>query len=267
MPSAAVRKTVAKCAYGHRMTAKWPFCSRERPTLTDHRPLPRPPQTPAARCAGLAAEVTACRRCPRLVRHLQSIARADPSHHNAPVPAWGPASARVLLLGLAPGPRGANRTGRAFVGDASGAFLFTALAATGFASAADPGRARLTGLRLSNVVKCLPPGNQPTAAEQRRCAAHLQAELAVFWRPEVRRERVLLALGGVAWRALWRALPDDLRGQRRQPAFSHGMAVALAPTLTLLGAFHPSPLNTHTGRLTPAMLRSVLARARAIVAP
>jgi len=211
------------------------------------------------------AAIADCRRCPRLVAWIAEQRRLNSSHHNGPVPDWGDSRARVLLVGLAPGRLGANRTGRAFVGDSSSNFLFTGLHAAGFASSAEPERAKLRGLAITNVVKCLPPQNAPTSDELRNCQTHLQAELTAFWVPRARKPRVLLSLGGVAHRALWKALPAALTNGRPCPPFSHGGEFELTPNLHLVSCFHTSKLNTQTGRLTPAMLAIVLRRVSTLV--
>ncbi|MEM7218871.1 MAG: uracil-DNA glycosylase family protein [Pseudomonadota bacterium] len=215
-------------------------------------------------------DLSSCRRCPRLVTHLDCQRQRFPNYFNAPVPPRGRKSARLLIMGLAPGASGANRTGRVFVGDSSSDFLAAALLRTGFGempadASLDPldsGALQLKGVRLSNVVKCLPPANSPTAAEVTACAGYLATEVADLWRPGVRTPRVLLALGGTAFRALFAALPAELVRPRPLPKFGHGVELALAPRLTLLASFHPSRLNTQTGRLTPPMFDQVLTRAR-----
>jgi len=199
------------------------------------------------------------------VAWIEQQSRLNPDHHNAPVPDWGDLRARVLLVGLAPGRLGANRTGRAFVGDSSSNFLFAGLHAAGFATSAEPERAKLRGLAITNVVKCLPPQNTPTGAEQHNCKSHLQAELAAFWSPRARQPRVLVSLGGLAHRALWKALPHELTQGQSCPPFSHGGEFELAPNLHLVSCFHTSKLNTQTGRLTPAMRDEVLLRVSALV--
>ena len=138
-----------------------------------------------------------CQQCPRLVAYRDAVRLIHPDYHGAPVGQWGPAKAKVLVVGLAPGLHGAHRTGRAFVGDSSGSFLFTALHARGFASDPDPAKARLRNLRITNAVKCLPPQNQVKAAELHQCARYLEQELAGFWQPRIRQPRVLLALARV----------------------------------------------------------------------
>ena len=111
-------------------------------------------------------ELSACRACPRLAAHLATVREAHPDYHCQPVGAWGSPRARLLIVGLAPGLHGANRCGQPFTGDASGAFLFAALSRSGFASDPDPARARLRNVRITNAVKCLPPGNRPLAADR-----------------------------------------------------------------------------------------------------
>ncbi|MFU8817561.1 MAG: uracil-DNA glycosylase family protein [Pseudomonadales bacterium] len=197
-----------------------------------------------------------CRACPRLARHLDGLRRIHPDYHCRPVPAWGRPTARLLVVGLAPGLHGANRTGRPFSGDASGVFLFAALARAGFVTSAEPMQARLRDLRITNAVRCLPPGNRPAMDEVRRCSGFLAAELAELWRPGMRRPRCVLALGHLAHAGLSMALG------RRLPPFQHGQALPLEPGLLLLDSYHPSRQNTNTGRLTAAMLDAVMERAK-----
>lgn len=201
-----------------------------------------------------------CRACPRLARHLDAVAARYPGYYCRPVRPRGPRDARLLIVGLAPGMHGANRTGRPFAGDASGTFLFDALARAGFASSADPLTAGLIDARITNAVRCLPPANRPTADEVRRCNGYLAHELTELWRPGVRRPRAVLALGRIAHDALGLALG------RRLPPFRHGVELELAPGFLLLDTYHPSRQNTNTGRLTAAMLDAVLQRAAAHLA-
>lgn len=212
--------------------------------------------------ATLHARVANCRQCARLVQHLKQQRQAVPTHHNAPVPCWGAARPRLLVVGLAPGAMGANRTGRGFVGDASSRFLFHSLVQAKFATNEQAATARLRQTRLTNVVKCLPPGNRPTAAEVSNCRQHLCTELSAFWGANLRAPRAIVALGGVAYAATRRALQqqfDLAKGKRR---FVHGDCELLAPTLAMFASFHPSPLNTQTGRLTQAMLNQCFVAAR-----
>lgn len=207
------------------------------------------------------AKMVRCRACPRLARHLDAVRDAHPDYHAAPVQPWGRCAARLLIVGLAPGMHGANRTGRPFTGDASGVFLFESLARTGFASAADPAAAGLRGARITNAVRCLPPGNRPTAAEVARCRGYLNHELRELWWPRARKPRCVLALGRIAHDAVGRAL------EMQTTAFGHGVEQELVPGLLLLDTYHPSRQNTNTGRLTRTMLDAVLARARDYLGP
>jgi uracil-DNA glycosylase family 4 len=174
----------------------------------------------------------------------------------------------MLVVGLAPGLHGAHRTGRAFVGDSSGSFLFAALAATGFASAVDPAKARLQNLLITNAVKCLPPQNQVKAAELHQCASYLAQELKQFWQPTMRRPRVLLALGQVAYQACLRLLEAqglDIRQAGQIPKFGHGVHLQVAPSLHLLSSFHPSRQNVNTKRLDQPGMQRVLNEAKRII--
>ena len=203
--------------------------------------------------------LASCRACPRLARYLAEVRERYPGYHCAPVPAWGSSRARLLIVGLAPGKHGANRTGRPFTGDASGRFLFEGFLKVGLATDADPPNATLRGVRLTNAVRCLPPENRPRTAELRRCSAYLRHELNQLWSPAVRRPRCVLALGRVAHLAVGYAL-----GQRL-PAFAHGAADEIAPHLWLASVYHPSRQNTNTGRLTAAMRDDVLQRVVALL--
>ena len=215
-----------------------------------------------------------CSLCPRLVAQRASVRLSHPDYFAAPVPVWGRKHARMLIVGLAPGMHGANRTGRPFTGDASGDFLFSALHRAGFSSAPAAADARLAGVRITNAVKCLPPQNRPTAAEIRNCRPFLAAEIAALRGVRPRRPRVILCLGRVAHDAVLRALPesDELPGasaraqSKALPGFRHGQVVRAAAKLQLLDTYHPSRQNTNTGRLTAAMLDAVLLSARRILA-
>ena len=198
-----------------------------------------------------------CSVCPRLVRYRLENRARFPGWHNAPVGAVGDPRARLLVVGLAPGLKGANRTGVPFRGDDSGAWLWEALREHGFAAAEDGSVApALRGAAVTNAVKCVPPANRPTAAEAARCRPHLAAELASF--ADV---RVVVALGRVAHDAVVRA------GGAR-PAdhpFAHGRVHRRAGSPLLVDCFHPSPLNTRTGRMTRAQWRRVWAKAARLV--
>ncbi len=214
----------------------------------------------------LNAQIVECRRCPRLVAWRELVARektarfSREAYWGRPLPAWGDASARVLLVGLAPAAHGGNRTGRIFTGDRSGDFLFAALHATGFASqptsVAVGDGTDLRDLYIAAVNRCCPPGNRPTPDERDNCLPYLIRELTLL-----RDVRVIVALGGYAWDGVLRAALA--LGHRVVPParFGHGALGRLGP-YTLIGSFHPSQQNTFTRRLTPEMLVAVLQRAR-----
>lgn len=203
-----------------------------------------------------------CTRCPRLASYLAEAHRRYPEYWCRPVPSFGDPAARILVVGLAPGLHGANRTGRPFTGDYAGILLYATLHELGLATqpvsvaADDP--LRLRGVLISNAAKCAPPENKPTPQEVRRCNAYLQAELATL--PEV---RVILALGRIAHDAVLLAAGH----KRARFVFGHGAEHALDGRRTLLDSYHCSRYNTQTGRLTAAMFRSVVARAKELAGP
>jgi len=219
----------------------------------------------------LHREIPLCRACPRLVEWRERVARhkvarfRDCHYSGKPVPGFGDPGARILLVGLAPGAHGANRTGRMFTGDRSGEFLFAAMHRAGLASQ-PTSTSRDDGLTLEDayivaVVRCAPPGNAPRPDEIRRCARFLDGEIG-----QLPRVRVMLALGAFAWRAcLDHATRADRSTPSPRPKFAHGRAVELGGRV-LLGSFHVSQQNTQTGRLTAAMFDTVLARAKRLVA-
>lgn len=222
----------------------------------------------------LDALICGCRACPRLVAWREEVARvkraafADETYWGRPVPGFGPAEARILVVGLAPAAHGANRTGRMFTGDRSGEVLFAALHAVGLANqpharSIDDGM-ELRDTRMSSPVRCAPPENKPTPAERRTCAPFLARELELL-----PRLRVAVVLGAFGWQAIFTVLTDaGWNVPRPRPAFGHGARVDLTHpdgrALTVLGCFHVSQHNTFTGRLTPAMLEDVLRAARTI---
>ncbi len=198
-----------------------------------------------------------CPLCPRLVRYRAAGRTAEPEWHNAPVAPFGNLDARLLVVGLAPGLRGANRTGRPFTGDAAGDLLYRALGKFGFTTGRYDARAddglRLIDCRITNAVRCAPPENRPTAAEAAACRRFLVAEIAALGRLEA-----ILALGAVAHAAVLRTF-----GLRASEApFRHGAFHALPDKLTLADSYHCSRYNTNTGRLTEAMFNAVLATLR-----
>lgn len=195
-----------------------------------------------------------CRRCPRLASFLADVRAEHPAYWCKPVAPFGDASARLVIVGLAPGMHGANATGRPFTGDHAGILLYATLHEYGFATGAvakarDDGL-RLTGCRITNAVKCLPPGNKPTPAEVRTCNHFLAADLRTL--PA---RGAILALGRIAHDAALRAL--DLR--LAAFPFAHGAVHALAGGSVLVDSYHCSRYNTNTGRLTAAMFRDVFA--------
>src|SRR5580658_4233063 len=198
-----------------------------------------------------------CRRCPRLAAFLDAVRIAEPSYHCRPVPPFGDPNARLLIVGLAPGMHGANRTGRPFTGDHAGILLYATLhkfgLATGPISASAADKLRLVHSRIANSVKCVPPENKPLPEEIRCCNAYLAEELR-----QLSQVRVYLALGRVAHDAVLMALA--LR--RAAYAFAHGREHQLDATRWLIDSYHCSRYNTSTRRLTPAMFKSVVARAR-----
>lgn len=200
-----------------------------------------------------------CGLCPRLVAFRVANARLEPGWHNAPVPSFGALDARLLIVGLAPGRRGANATGRPFTGDWAGELLYPTLLDHGFArgsyaAKADDGLV-LAGARITNAVRCVPPENKPTGAEARACGDFLVVEIAAM-----KKLRCIVTLGNVAHASVLRTL-----GIRRKDApFGHGTEFCAANGPTIIASYHCSRLNTNTGRLTPAMFGRIFARARDI---
>jgi uracil-DNA glycosylase family 4 len=199
-----------------------------------------------------------CPRCPRLVAFRRQHRKAQPDWHNAPVASFGPRSARLLIVGLAPGLRGANRTGRPFTGDFSGQLLYDTLIEVGFARGTYAARPddglRLVNARITNAVRCVPPANKPLPAEIRKCNPFLAATFA-----EMPRLKAVVALGRVAHDAVLLALAVPPATAR----FAHGALHQLGPKLTLFDSYHCSRQNTNTRRLTPEMFRAIFAAARA----
>ncbi len=236
-----------------------------------------PPSDPSRRARAardlesLDAAIVGCRACPRLVAWREEQARVkvarfrDEDYWARPLPGFGDPGARILLVGLAPAAHGANRTGRMFTGDASGDFLWRSLHAIGLADRPQGRRAgdglTLRGIRVTAAVRCAPPANRPTPAEQLTCRPYLVRELELL--PSV---RVIVPLGAIGWDAALRSLAAlGHPTPRPKPRFGHGAEAVVGP-YAIVGSYHPSQQNTFTGRLTPPMLEAVLVRATALAA-
>jgi uracil-DNA glycosylase family 4 len=213
-----------------------------------------------------AAEVAACRLCPRLVAWREEAAANPPKRYRGeeywarPVPGFGDPAARIALVGLAPAAHGANRTGRMFTGDRSGDWLYAALHRVGLAnqpsSVASGDGLRLQGAWVTATVRCAPPANKPTPGERDTCLPFLQRELELL--TEV---RVLLCLGSFGWDGALRSLAAiGHEVPRPRPKFGHGAEAAVGP-YALVGSYHPSQQNTFTGKLTEPMTDALLERA------
>lgn len=219
---------------------------------------PTLPKDSSTELERLASEIVACRRCPRLVDWREQVARdkrrayEDEEYWGRPVPGFGDPQAALLIVGLAPGAHGANRTGRMFTGDRSGDVLYASLHRCGLADR-PTSTSRGDGLQLHDTwitmpVRCAPPANSPTPEERDTCAPFLTRELALIpWRS-------VLALGAFGWDAVIRHA--GMAGER--PRFGHGATATLADGRPLIGSFHVSQQNTFTGRLTPDMLDGVV---------
>jgi uracil-DNA glycosylase family 4 len=199
-----------------------------------------------------------CLRCPRLAAFRAKQRTAFPDWHNAPVPSFGAATARLLIVGLAPGLRGANRTGRPFTGDYAGDLLYATLLKFGFAEGAYGATAgdglRLVDCRVTNSVRCVPPENKPEPSEIAACRPYLAAEIGRM--PAL---KLVLALGATAHAGTLSALGLV----RARYPFAHGTVHALPNGLTLADSYHCSRYNTNTGKLTTAMFETVFAALRA----
>ena len=217
----------------------------------------------------LDREIIACRKCPRLVEYREQVGRTKRRAYQnweywaRPVPGFGDPKARLLLIGLAPGAHGANRTGRMFTGDSSGEFLYRALFETGFASqpssiARDDGL-RLRDAYISAAVRCAPPGNKPLPVEIQNCRLYLEQELELL-----ENVRVVVALGRLAFDGYLSILRSQGKIARRSDfAFAHGQEHRMGPGQPLLiSSYHPSQQNTFTGKLTQTMLQAVFRKAR-----
>ncbi|MFG1229509.1 uracil-DNA glycosylase [Xanthobacter wiegelii] len=214
-------------------------------------------KTAAARPAAASEPGRDCPLCPRLVDFREEWRANEPGWHNAPVPAFGPVDAPLLIVGLAPGLRGANRTGRPFTGDYAGDLLYATLIEYGFARgpyAAHPEDGlTLTGARIVNAVRCVPPQNKPTPEEIRTCRPFLSAAIA-----EMPALKAIVTLGKIAHDSTLAAL-----GQKASRLkFGHGVSDEVG-SVRLFASYHCSRYNTNTGVLTPEMFRSVFSAVRA----
>lgn len=205
------------------------------------------------------ASIVECRLCPRLVKWREQIAREkkrefrDWEYWGKPVPSFGDPNAKVLIVGLAPGAHGANRTGRMFTGDSSGKWMYRALHKAGFASQPswerrDDGQ-KLIGCYITAACHCAPPGNKPLPAEIANCNRYLQEELQVM------RPKLVIVLGKIAFDTYLKT-----RGVKPLPAFAHNRLYDFDPPV--LASYHPSRQNTNTGKLTEAMFDAVFTKAR-----
>jgi uracil-DNA glycosylase len=217
-------------------------------------------------------EVITCTLCPRLVVYREQIAREkrrayrDHDYWGKPVPGFGDPEARVLVLGLAPGAHGSNRTGRPFTGDSSGNFMYPILHETGFAllptaTSRDDGQ-ELTGLYITAAARCAPPDNKPLPDELANCAPYLERELE-----GLTKLRVIVALGRIGFDAYLNYLTrKKLIANKRGYEFGHGAEYVMPDGRILLASYHPSNQNTQTGKLTREMFRAIFKRARALAA-
>jgi uracil-DNA glycosylase len=222
----------------------------------------------ASTLAELNVRIVACELCPRLRAHCTEVARKrrraymDWEYWGRPVPSFGDTKARVMALGLAPGAHGSNRTGRPFTGDGSGDFLYPVLHDAGFASqpkatARDDGM-KLSGLWITAVARCAPPGNKPMPEELRNCAPWLDEEMSLL-----KDLRAVVCLGRIAFDGLLaREIRTGKMKSRAQFVFAHGAEYKLPSGLIAIACYHPSLQNTNTGKLTRAMLLKVFKRAR-----
>jgi uracil-DNA glycosylase family 4 len=201
-----------------------------------------------------------CRLCPRLATFLDAVHDTHPDYYCRPVAPFGDLQAKLLIVGLAPGMHGANRTGRPFTGDYAGILLYETLYKLGFSnrpvSVDADDQLELYDCRITNSVKCLPPDNKPIGSEINTCNAYLASEFELLPTPAV-----VLALGGIAHRAVIRAMGLRQADYR----FGHAAEHEIEGRFLLLDSYHCSRYNTNTGRLTQAMFESVFARARELI--
>ena len=227
--------------------------------------------TPSHTLTQLQATIIACKRCSRLVAHREKVAQdkvrrfRQEVYWGKPVPSFGDPNARLIIVGLAPAAHGGNRTGRAFTGDLSGAWLYEALHIYGFASHAfsthHRDALRLHDCYITQVLHCAPPANKPTREEIHSCQSYLLAELRLLTQA-----RILLPLGKIAFEACLRASNVlRLTIPTPRPHFGHGLRYQLSHDMILLSSYHPSQQNTRTGRLTREMFHEIFTTARALL--
>ena len=214
----------------------------------------------------LDKQIISCNKCPRLVQWREEVAQVkrksfkDENYWGKPVPGFGPADAKIVIVGLAPGAHGANRTGRVFTGDSSGDWLYAALHKSGLANqltsrSKDDGLI-LNSVRILTAVRCVPPGNKPSPQERDNCAPWFIQELTAL-----DHARVFIALGSFAWDSLWRTLREmNLPLPEKKISFTHGASLQFGEYL-LLGCYHPSQQNTFTGVLKPGAMEKIFAKA------
>ncbi len=227
----------------------------------------RPPSRSLPVLDQVAKQIVGCTLCPRLIEYCRRIGQTrrrkyrDQQYWARPVPGFGDPQARILVLGLAPGAHGANRTGRPFTGDDSGAFMYPVLFDLGLVSKPEAidrsDGMRLRKLWISSVVRCAPPGDKPAPQEIRNCSSHLAAELAAL--PKV---QVVVCLGRIAWEGyLLHLMAQGIIRSRAEFVFSHGVEYLLPHGIKLIGSYHPSRRNTNTGRLDRPMFARIFIRA------
>jgi uracil-DNA glycosylase family 4 len=218
--------------------------------------------------SSLNTEIISCRKCPRLVDWREEVARVkrkaylDQEYWGKPVPGFGDPHARLLVVGLAPGAHGSNRTGRQFTGDGSGNFLYPALHRAGFANQPQSS-ARGDGLVLHDLYitasgRCAPPGNKPSTEELNNCQFFLERELQIL------QPKVIVVLGRIAFDRIVRIYSPSVHGLRSTVKFSHGATFDLQPS-TLLCSYHPSQQNTLTGKLTVSMFDDIWKKAKTLL--
>jgi len=219
----------------------------------------------------LHADQIACRLCPRLVEYREQIGREkrrayrDWEYWAKPVPGFGDPRARVLILGLAPGAHGSNRTGRPFTGDSSGNFMYPVLHKTGFASQPNVSHRddglKLTDAYITAAVRCAPPQNKPTPSELANCSAFLDRELDLL-----KNVKVVVALGKIGFDAYLNYLKrKGVLKSKSEYAFLHGAEYTMPDGKILLASYHPSNQNTNTGKLSEKMFRKIFDRAAKLV--